>query len=270
MGEALNLAIALVVVAAIEGYAAWAVWQSLKAVRKAEEEAEELEKKGGNTMDKDNNKKTNAKCVAAAVATMAFMTFAASVTMGFFTACAAREYLEDQEWHEFVQSHIAKLTNKLDQAKAPSTGTDANPLPANDQQIAHSADGVDFAQLDWAYGHFNGKLASPVPECVISDLSVGGGKMSYKWASGGCELLGAADRGDANCIAALFVKGADGAWKGGKFEWISTSRTSRSLGNIEGGYNGWDPNSIGKARGFAFVIVSKDGRRRSNVIVEEK
>jgi hypothetical protein len=31
MGEALNLAIALVVVAAIEGYAAWAVWQSLKA-----------------------------------------------------------------------------------------------------------------------------------------------------------------------------------------------------------------------------------------------
>ena len=94
--------------------------------------------------------------------------------------------------------------------------------------------------------------------------------MSYKWASGGCELLGAADRDDASCIAALFVQGADGAWYGGKFEWISTSRTSRSLGNIEGGYNGWPTDSIGKARGFAFVITSKDGRRRSNVIVSSK
>ena len=91
--------------------------------------------------------------------------------------------------------------------------------------------------------------------------------MSYKWREGGCELLGAADRGDANCIAALFVRDADGEWRGGKFEWISTSRTSRSLGNIEGGYNGWPTDAIEKAQGYAFVIVSKDGRKRSNVIV---
>ena len=58
----------------------------------------------------------------------------------------------------------------------------------------------------------------------------------------------------------------DGKWVGGKFDWISTSRTTRDFANIRSGYNGWDPSAISKADRCAFVVVSKDGKRRTNVI----
>jgi hypothetical protein len=90
--------------------------------------------------------------------------------------------------------------------------------------------------------------------------------MSYKWVKGGCEQLGASSRTAADCICALFVKGKDGQWRGGKFDWISTSRMTRSFENIKTGYHGWPSDSISTATAYAFVITSKDGKRRSNVI----
>lgn len=271
MGKALDLALALVVVAAIEGFALWVVWHSLREVRRSEKEAEELlKRKGGNEMDKDNNKKTNAKCVAAAVATMAFMTFAASATMGFFTACAAREYLEDQEWHEFVQSHIAKLTNKLDQASAVVESPAVQEEVVGSETPAAETDAIPFESMQWCYGGFNGAKAAPVDGCEIAGLKISSSGMTYQWKGGGCEQLGASSRSAADCIAALFVKGTDGQWRGGKFDWISTSRTSRSFKNIHGEYHGWPSDSIEKAQGYAFVITSRDGKRRTNVIVSAK
>jgi hypothetical protein len=167
--------------------------------------------------------------------------------------------LDSAEGLEFV---AAAVTGRLDNASA-AIGAETNAPSAE-------TDAVAFGELQWRYGGFNGSKAAPVAGCVISDLSVGGGKMSYKWRQGGCELLGAADKGDTNCIAAFFVQLADGVWHGGKFEWISTSRTSRSLGNIEGGYNGWPEYIIEAAQAYAFCIVSKDGRKRSNVITVER
>lgn len=174
---------------------------------------------------------------------------------------------DEEEWRELVAPHYAALTNKIANAVSGQTNATSS---ASYPQVAQVADEVDFAQLQWAWGGFNGKNALPVDGCEIAELRVGGGKMSYKWQHGGCELLGAADRGDANCIAALFVHGTDGSWRGGKFEWISTSRTSRSLGNIEGGYHGWPGDAVEKATACAFVIVSKNGSKRSNVIMEVK
>lgn len=139
------------------------------------------------------------------------------------------------------------------------------PAPANDQQITQSADEVDFSALDWCWGAFGGKNAKAVDGVQISSLKVSGDGMSYKWVSGGCEKLGASSREDAACIAALFCK-IDGQWRGGKWEWISTSRTTRSLENIKEGYNGWDASAISKASEYAFVITSKDGKKRTNVI----
>lgn len=189
------------------------------------------------------------------------------------------------EWRELIAPHLAALSNKLDQAsaahespaaqeeaveiKAPPSETDAN-YSASYQQVTQVADEMDFAQLQFCYGGFSGKNAAPVSGCVIGSLKVSSSGMSYKWQAGGCEMLGAADRGDANCIAALFVKGADGKWRGGKFDWISTSRTSRSFENIHGEYNGWPSDAIEKAQGYAFVITSKDGKKRTNVIVSSK
>ncbi len=145
------------------------------------------------------------------------------------------------------------------------------PAPANDGQITQSADEVNFSALEWCWGGFNGKKATLVDGAQIGSLKVSG-NVSYKWVKGGCEKLGATSSTDADhTICALFCK-IDGAWKGGKFDWISTSRTSRDLKNIvgggdnSGGYGGWDKQAISKASEYAFVIVSKDEKKRTNVI----
>ena len=132
-----------------------------------------------------------------------------------------------------------------------------------------SADAVDFSLLEWRWGGVNGSKASPVAGCEIGSLKVTSSKLTYKWVSGGCVQLGALRKSVANCLACLFCL-IDGRWVGGKFDWISTSRTSRDLNNIIGGYNGWDKNAIGKADAYAFVIISDGGRLRSNVTMEGK
>lgn len=142
--------------------------------------------------------------------------------------------------------------------------------PAVEVPAAATADEVDFASLDWCWGGFKGGLAKEVSGCQIGSLKVSGGNMSYKWVKGGCEKLGASSSTDADHTpCALFCK-IDGKWKGGKWEWVSTSRTTRGLKNIEDGYNGWDKTAISKATEYAFVIVSKDGKKRSNVITARK
>ena len=61
-----------------------------------------------------------------------------------------------------------------------------------------------------------------------------------------------------------------GKWQGGKFDWISTSRLSRDFKNVRDGYGGWRKDAIEAAEAFAFVICSKDGKRRSNVALFSK
>lgn len=137
---------------------------------------------------------------------------------------------------------------------------------ANGGQKGESADAVDFAALSWDYGGFRGGNATLVAGCEIGSLKISSSGMSYKWQKGGCEQLGASSRTAADCICALFVKDKDGQWRGGKFDWISTSRTTRSFENIKGEYHGWPSDAIETAAAYAFVITSKDGKRRSNVI----
>ena len=136
-------------------------------------------------------------------------------------------------------------------------------------------DAVNFDILDWNYGGFNGSKAKLSSKARIKNLKVSSSGMSYSWSAGGCEDLGAASRDHADCLACLFVL-IGGSWRGGKFDWVSTSRTSRDFKNIigggdnTGGYNGWPKDSIGKADAYAFVIVDKGGKTRTNVIVAQK
>lgn len=185
-------------------------------------------------------------------------------------SCGCVTRTHEEEWRELIAPHLAALSNKLDQASAILENPVAQGVAEGSKAPSAETDAISFESLKWRYGGFDGSRATPVSGCEIAELRVVGGKMSYRWSQGGCELLGAADRGDANCIAALFVQGADGSWRGGKFDWISTSRTSRSFENIHGEYHGWPSDSIEKAAACAFVIVSKDGKRRSNVIMEVK
>lgn len=123
-----------------------------------------------------------------------------------------------------------------------------------------------FPSFNWAFGAFNGSQAREAPNATITNLKVSTKGLSYSWASGGCEQLGADTRTDPSAtLACLFCK-IDGQWIGGKFDWISTSRLTRGFENIRSGYKGWDPQALEKASSFAFVIVSADGKHRTNVI----
>ncbi len=137
--------------------------------------------------------------------------------------------------------------------------------PSGIQPSAPPAPSFDYSSLDWCWGGFSAKSAKPVDGVVIANLKVSSNGMSYSWKSGGCEWLGASSKTDASCLACLFCK-VDGKWLGGKFDWISTSRTTRDFANIHDGYNGWNPKALSSATEYAFVIVGKDGKRRSNVI----
>ena len=126
-------------------------------------------------------------------------------------------------------------------------------------------DAVDYGLLNWSYGGFKGGSARPSAKARIMALKVSSSGMSYQWISGGCEDLGASSPTDASCVACLFCL-IGGKWVGGKFDWISTSRKTRDFKNIKESYNGWPSNSIAAAEKYAFCIVSKDGKKRTNVI----
>ena len=155
------------------------------------------------------------------------------------------------------------------QSAAPgssSSGIGADSDCVEDFPDSGSPDEVSFDLLRWDYGGFKGNKAQPVKGCEIGSLKVSS-CLSYKWLSGGCESLGATSKTDKDSVlACLFVVGADGAWRGGKFDWISTSRTTRDFKNVREGYHGWPSDAIQTAQGFAFVIVGANGKRRSNVI----
>jgi len=176
----------------------------------------------------------------------------------------------EEEWRELIAPHLAALSNRLDQASATQESPAAQGEAVEIKAPPSETDAISFESMQWCYGGFNGAKAAPVDGCEIADLKISSSGMTYQWKGGGCEQLGASSRSAADCIAALFVKSSDGQWRGGKFDWISTSRTSRSFENIKGEYHGWPSDSIEKAQGYAFVITSRDGKRRTNVIVSSK
>ena len=128
--------------------------------------------------------------------------------------------------------------------------------------------GGNEVELEYRYGGFKGGKAVDVPDCRISNLKISKSGMSYKWASGGCEALGAANREDYSQTVACAFYWDGRKWVGGKFDWISTSRTTRGWENVKSGYNGWDADAFFGAKRHAFCIVSKDGKKRTNLLEE--
>ncbi len=148
---------------------------------------------------------------------------------------------------------------------SPKPGT-KNQEPGTKNQEPASADAVDYSLLDWRWGAFKGAKAS-LSSARIKSLKVGSGSLSYAWERGSCSDLDAAcTHANPCCTCALFCR-VDGKWVGGKFEHISTDRTSRGLGNVQEGYGGWDPSALTRADAYAFVILDDGAKRRTNVIV---
>lgn len=131
---------------------------------------------------------------------------------------------------------------------------------------AASDDAVPFRDLDWCWGSFRPSADAKIV-ASIATLRVSTSGLSYGWVSGGCESMGATSKTDADhTICALFCR-IGGKWRGGKFDWISSSRTTRDFKNVVTGYNGWQKNAVDVADAYAFCVVSADGKRRTNVIM---
>ena len=135
-----------------------------------------------------------------------------------------------------------------------------------------SGDAAAAEKLVYRFGGFNGSHAAEDPETQISSLHMSRNGMSYRWVKGGCENFGAKDRGDCDhaLACAFFWSEKDHAWIGGKFDWISTSRTTRDFNNLNGGYGGWTPEEFFWAPRRAFCIVSSNGKKRTNLLVTEE
>lgn len=170
----------------------------------------------------------------------------------------------------FAVGNWAGGNNQISTAPSQEKEVDGTAVGETAAATTHD-DAVDYSLLQWSYGGFKGGNAKISPKARIKNLKVSSSGMSYAWDSGGCEALGASSREDYDhTVACLFVR-VGGAWRGGKFDWVSTSRTSRDFKNIaEKGYQGWPKNSIGSADAYAFVIVGGDGKSRTNVITCRK
>lgn len=129
---------------------------------------------------------------------------------------------------------------------------------------AGAADQIPFSALHWNFGGKNGAHAKKT-SASIGHLSVSQHSLSYRWTGDTLASWGIA-HSDPGALACFFVMKSDGKWVGGKFDWISTSRTSRGFENILTGYGGWSLAGVPNPCACAFVIISADCKKRTNVI----
>jgi len=141
----------------------------------------------------------------------------------------------------------------------PDEGEEGEDVPAD-------VDAIDFASLAWKFGGVDGskaKLSSP----RISGLKASANGISYKWDVGMSGWGLAHDQTGA--LVCWFVEKEDGSIVGGKFDWISTSRTTRDFKNINTGYQGWNLDGVPNPCKAYMVVITEDCRKRSNVIGTE-
>lgn len=148
-------------------------------------------------------------------------------------------------------------------ASSSASSASSDPTTPSDPSAPVVGDAVPFSSLRWTFGGENGSRAVQ-SGVVISGLSCGKGGLSFCYVKN----LSAWGRGNGQIAdyACFFVQKTDGSWVGGKFDWISSSRSSRDFKNVYEGYAGWSLDGVPNPCNAAFVIVSGDCKRRSNVI----
>ena len=176
-----------------------------------------------------------------------------------------------KELERFFNKVLKKLG--LESEERPNDDKDLFVIPEPQNSDQKSGDEVDFSKLRWVYGGVNGSKAVESSCVQIRNLRVDvGSRISYAWARARFRRTlkewGLADS-DASALA-VFGYRIDNIYKCGKMDWISTSRTSRSWKNIKDGYGGWNDKECSAASEFIFLILSKDAKKRSNVIRYKK
>ena len=161
-------------------------------------------------------------------------------------------------------SSSAASSQTRSQSGGSSASTRSNPsTPSGGGGGATAGDAVPFSSLKWSFGGVNGSGAVQ-SGVVISGLSFSRNGLSFRYNKD----LSAWGRSHTHAgdYACLFVQRSDGSWVGGKFDWISSSRTTRDFVNVRGGYHGWSFAGVPNPCNAAFVILNHDCGRRSNVL----
>lgn len=168
-------------------------------------------------------------------------------------AVSTATLLLDAAWAHWVKQHPQDDPAVAEAAAADPASTEAAAIAAG-------------PRLDFRFGGFRGGGAVEDSATQIGSFRFAQNGMGYKWARGDLGNWGLA-RDSAGAIACAFYLDGD-VWVGGKFDWISSSRTTRDWENIRGGYNGWKPDAFFAAKKHGFCIVSADGRKRTNLITD--
>ncbi len=174
--------------------------------------------------------------------------------------CAAIEASKIEKLDDIFWQWVERQSEKPPSVEKPADA----PV---DTPAADTGDEVAFGALQWRYGDFNGGSAARDPNVQISALTMhNGNRLYYRWDKG-LSAWGMAHSDHSGAICAAFFE-INGAWVGGKFDWVSTSRSDRELKHVES-YKNWTSSGIRLPwRGrVAFVVVDKAGKRRSNVLV---
>lgn len=168
--------------------------------------------------------------------------------------------LLDAAWERWVREHPEDDPAAAAEQPAEQPGGDTAGTEPGRQ---------DSERLVFRYGGFKGGGAVEDPATQIADVRISKDRLSYRWAKGGCENFGAKSREDSGAAlaCAFFWSETEQAWIGGKFDWISSSRTTRDWKNLNGGYGGWDAKAFWAAPRRAFCIVAANGRKRTNLEV---
>jgi len=150
-----------------------------------------------------------------------------------------------------------KWKDKLAELPAPGEPTPGEP------PVAVAGDAVSFDTLRWTYGGFDGSKAV-FDRVTLSDMRYNGRRISYTFdvdlSAWGLKHT------EAGAVCAWFFKQGD-VWEGGKGDWVSSSRLFRDINHVES-YNNWPQSGLKLPVNLpcAFVIVSADEQRRSNVV----
>ena len=195
--------------------------------------------------------------------------------VSFAVGCADLPTEERQGLYDYVSNTVERVIAVVEEerdAKAQQDQTSSSDAAANPPAADTTADGGQSAgsaapePLVFKFGGFDGSKAVEDQNAQIKDLHMSKSGLSHKWAKGGCETLGSTSRTDCDHTLACAFYWDGKQWIGGKFDWTSTSRTTRDFKNLNGGYKGWKPDLFWAASRRAFCIVSEDGKRRTNLI----
>lgn len=181
-----------------------------------------------------------------------------------FSGCESAD-VNGNFWQQKEEGAADQSNKETQQPTDPAKNNDdsSNGDSSETDDLSNPGDQVPFSSLKFTYGDFKGGGARQ-SGVSISGLRLSSNGLSFKYERD----LGAwgLSYTDASAIACFFMQKADGSWVGGKSDWISSSRKTRDLNNVYAGYNGWTLSGIPNPTQAAFVIISRDGKKRSNVI----